>query len=116
MKTQNKYLLIYLVAMVFLLILSSCEKQENLFEYKVKKWTSNIPCCFSTSYQYSEINNPNDYLSNLYNKYGIDIFYVGGLNYYHHTNQNSIKYDYIIIEDKINNIVSDTLWFPNINE
>ena len=111
MKKINKKMVGF---MIFLSIVG-CSKQEDLFEYKVKSWTPSIPCCHGTAFYHSEIDNANDYLLQLYSQQGIDIFYVGGLEYYQSTDENSIRYDYVIAENSINGEVSDTLWRPNSN-
>ena len=106
--------------MIFLSIVG-CSKQEDMFSYKMSKWTPSIPCCFGTDNPlYSDIDNPNDYLYQVYSERGENIFYVGGLETYNRTLNDeipghSIRYDYVFVTNNDNGEVSDTLWRQDLN-
>ena len=107
--------------MIFLSIVGCSKPEESLFEYKMSKWTPSIPCCFSTNNPlYSDIDNPNDYLYQVFSERGENIFYVGGLETYNRTLNDelpghSIRYDYVFVTNNDNGEVSDTLWRPDLN-
>ena len=108
--------------MIFLSIVGCSKQEDGMFSYKMSKWTPSIPCCFGTDNPlYSDIDNPNDYLYQVFSERGENIFYVGGLETYNRTLNDeifghSIRYDYVFVTSNDNSEVSDTLWRSNINQ
>ena len=106
---------------IFLSIVGCSKQEDGAFSYKMSKWTPSIPSCFSTNNPlFSDIDNPNDYLYQVYSERGENIFYVGGLETYNRTLNDelpchSIRYDYIFVTNNDNGEVSDTLWRPSVN-
>ena len=75
---------------------------------------------FSLASEDSPGANPIDFprISYIINNNNFDYLIIllhGGLEYYQSTDENSIRYDYVVAENSINGEVSDTLWRPNSN-